>query len=93
MVSFKDFLPNKSFVPDAIVFFGAKHCEISPTKNPQFGIEKSNKQYIVCNQTLDTYNQKWKTTKVFAKCICCVASLVCCQIHFGFFFKFFLHNV
>ncbi len=47
MVSFKDFFQNKSFVQDAIVFFGAKHCEISPTKTPQFGIEKSNKQYIV----------------------------------------------
>jgi len=45
-------------------FFGAKHCEISSTKNTQFGIEKSNKHYIACNQTLHTYSRKWKTTKI-----------------------------
>jgi len=29
------------------------------------------------------------TNVCFAKCICCVASLVCCQIHFGLFIYLF----
>jgi hypothetical protein len=53
-------------------------------KYPQFGVEKSNKQYIACNQTLDTYNWKWKTTKILT--VLCdlnvdvITKLMCNQI-------------